>query len=54
MCKFFLKASVQKLCKISSPKLCFLLFKVFQRAVKSQNSMTESRSKYRFSQVKVK
>ena len=32
--------------------VCFLLNKVFQRAIKSQNPMTES--KYRFSRVKVK
>ena len=32
----------------------FLLFKGFQRAVKSQNPMTGSRCKYRFSLVKVK
>ncbi len=31
-----------------------VLFKAFQRAIKSQNPMTESRSKYRFSRVKVK
>ena len=31
-----------------------VLFKAFQRAIKSQNPMTESRSKYRFSLEKVK
>ena len=32
----------------------FLLFKAFQRAIKSQNLMTGRKSKYRFSRVKVK
>ena len=34
--------------------ICFFLFKAFQRAIKIQNPMTESRSKYRFSREKVK
>ena len=34
--------------------ICFLLFKAFHWAIKSRNPMTESRSKYRFSRVKVK
>ena len=33
---------------------CFLLIKAFQRAIKSQNPMIGSKSKYRFSRVKVK
>ena len=37
-----------------SKTICFLLFKAFQRAIKSRNPMTGSRSKYRFSRVKVK
>ena len=58
MCKFFLTASVQKkLCKMFFGKNCpkgFFLFKAFQRAVESQNPMNGSRSKFRFSRVKVK
>ena len=34
--------------------ICILLFKTFNRALKCRNPMTESRSKYRFSLVKVK
>ena len=42
--------------KFLRKKLCNLLplFKAFQRAIKSQNTMTGCRSKYRFSRVKVK
>ena len=37
-------------------QICFLLFKAFERATKSQNpmTMTGSRSEYRFSRVEVK
>ena len=53
--KFSLKASVQNLCNISSQKFCnlFLFLKAFQRAIKSQNPMIGSRSKFRFSWLKV-
>ena len=34
--------------------ICLLLFKAFQRAIKSGNPMTGSRSKCRFSRVQVK
>jgi len=47
----------KKLCKNLFAKIvrsASFLFKAFQRAIKSQNPMTESRSKYRFSRVKVK
>ena len=57
MCKFSIKVSVQKnYAKFIHKKLCNLLplFKAFQRAIKSQNTMTGCRSKYRFCRVKVK
>ena len=34
--------------------ICFLLFKAFQKAIKSKNPMTGSGSKYRFSRENVK
>ena len=44
MCKFSLNAFMQKsMQKIFAKNcaICFLLFKAFQRAIKSQNPMTE-------------
>ena len=57
MCKFSLHASVQKqkngfFCENCA--IFFLLFNAFQTAIKSQNPMTGSMSKNRFSRVKVK
>jgi len=56
MWKFSLKATVLNLCKISSQKFCNLLLLTpgFPKSHKSLNPMTGSRSKYRFSPVKVK
>ena len=57
MCEFSLNAFMQKSIQNFFSKICaicFLLFKAFQRAIKSQNPMTRSRSKYRFSRVTVK
>ena len=57
MCKFSLKASVQKnYAKFLRKKMCNLLFFVqgFPKKIKSQNPKTTSRYKYRFSRVKEK
>jgi len=55
MCKSSLQAAVQKnYGKFAIVQSSFFLFKAFQRAIQSINPMTGSRSKYRFSRVKVK
>ena len=46
-------AKIYRKCLCKNWTICFLLFKAFQRAKTSQNPMTGSRSKYRFSLVKV-
>ena len=54
ICKFSLKASVKNYAKflLKNCAISFLLFKAFQRAIKSQKLINRSRSQYRFSQVK--
>ena len=57
MCKFSLKAFMQKAMQnffANIVQSAFLLFKAFQRDIKSRNPMIGSRSNYRFSRVKVK
>ena len=58
MWKLSLKASAQKKTMqnffLKNCAICFLLFKAFQRDIKSPNQKTGSRSKYTFSWVKLK